>query len=215
MPSIFRDAEGRQRSEERHNAFDSPRTNPSTATAASILQSSANQPVAHGVGGHMPAVPKKLPASMLSVRTRPLFVLHMDVQPYQVIGGTPGAFRRVGVVPGGNFEGERLSGKVLPGGNDWQTVRADGSTLLEVRLVLETSDGATIGMTYKGIRHGPAEVIERVNRGEDIDPSGYYFRTNPVFETAAPALGWLNAIISVGIGYRTPSAVIYSLFEIL
>jgi hypothetical protein len=163
----------------------------------------------------MPAIPTKLPASLLSMRTRPLFVMQMDVQPYQIIGGAPGAFRRVGVVPGGIFEGERLSGKVLPGGNDWQTVRSDGSTLLEVRLVLEAADGATIGMSYKGLRHGPGDIIERVNKGEDVDPAAYYFRTNPTFETGAAAYSWLNGIIAVGVGYRTPSGVIYSLFEIL
>lgn len=163
----------------------------------------------------MPVIPADLPKSLLSVRTRPLFVMQMDVQPYQIIGGAPGAFRRVGVVPGGIFEGERLSGKVLPGGNDWQTVRSDGSTLLEVRLVLEAADGVTIGMSYKGLRHGPADIIERVNKGEDVDPSTYYFRTNPMFETAAPGYGWLNGIIAVGVGYRTPSGVFYSLFEIL
>ncbi|GLR90809.1 DUF3237 domain-containing protein [Bradyrhizobium iriomotense] len=163
----------------------------------------------------MLAIPTDLPPSLLALQTRPLFVMHMDVQPYQIIGGAPGAFRRVGVVPGGIFEGERLSGKVLPGGNDWQTVRSDGSTLLEVRLVLEAVNGAMIGMTYKGLRHGPAAIIERVNKGEDVDPSTYYFRTNPTFETAAPAHDWLNGIIAVGVGYRTPSGVFYSLFEVL
>jgi Protein of unknown function (DUF3237) len=155
-----------------------------------------------------------LPDVLASVRTRPLFIMRLDVQPYQIIGGPDGAFRRVGVVPGGIFEGERLSGKVLPGGNDWQTVRSDGSTLLDVKLVLETTDGALIGMTYKGIRRGPAEVIDRVNRGEDVDPAKYYFRTNPVFETAS-SYSWINGILAVGAGYRTPAGVIYSLFEVL
>lgn len=155
-----------------------------------------------------------LPEVLASVRTRPLFIMRLDVQPYQVIGGPEGAFRRVGVVPGGIFEGERLSGKVLPGGNDWQTVRNDGSTLLDVKLVLETTDGAHIGMTYKGVRRGPPDVIERVNKGEDVDPATYYFRTNPVFETAS-SYSWINGILAIGAGYRTPAGVIYSLFEIL
>ncbi len=155
-----------------------------------------------------------LPKALTSIEARPLFVMRLDVLPYQIIGGVAGAFRRVGVVPGGTFQGARLSGKVLPGGNDWQTVRADGSTLLEVKLVLQSTDGALIGMTYKGIRHGSADVIDRVNKGEDVDPASYYFRTNPVFETASgPA--WINGVIAIGIGYRTPDGVIYSVFEIL
>jgi hypothetical protein len=156
-----------------------------------------------------------LPEILTSMRTRPLFIMLLDVQPYQIIGGPAGAFRRVGVVPGGIFEGDRLSGKVLPGGNDWQTVRSDGNTLLDVKLVLETADGALIGMTYKGIRRGPADVIERVNKGENVDPATYYFRTNPSFETAASSYSWINGIFAIGAGYRTPAGVIYSLFEVL
>jgi|SRR5882757_3038011 len=155
-----------------------------------------------------------LPEALASVRTRPLFIMHLDVLPYQIIGGPDGAFRRVGVVPGGIFEGERLSGKVLPGGSDWQTVRSDGSTLLDVRLVLETTDGALIGMNYKGIRRGPAEVMERINKGEDVDPATYYFRTHPVFETAS-SHSWINGILAIGAGSRTPAGVVYSLFEVL
>jgi hypothetical protein len=154
-----------------------------------------------------------LPEVLASVRTRPLFIMRLDVLPYQIIGGPDGAFRRVGVVPGGIFEGERLSGKVL-GGSDWQTVRGDGSVLLDVKLVLETADGALIAMTYKGIRRGPAEVIERVNKGEDVDPATYYFRTNPIFETAS-SYSWINGILAIGAGYRTSAGVIYSLFEVL
>jgi Protein of unknown function (DUF3237) len=153
-----------------------------------------------------------LPEVLASVRTRPLFIMRLDVLPYQIIGGPDGAFRRVGVVPGGIFEGERLSGRVL-GGSDWQTVRDDGSMLLDVKLVLETADGALIAMTYKGIRQGPAEVIERVNKGEDVDPATYYFRTNPMFETAS-SYSWINGILAIGAGYRTPAGVIYSLFEV-
>jgi hypothetical protein len=162
----------------------------------------------------MSVIPKDLPPSLLSIRTRPLFVMLLDILPYQIIGGPEGAFRRVGVVPGGIFEGERLSGKVLPGGNDWQTIHSDGSTVLDVKLVLETADGCMIGMTYTGLRHGPPDVIARVNQGEDVDPSTYYFKTNPVFVTAS-RYNWLNGIIAIGTGYRTPAGVIYSLFEVL
>ena len=155
-----------------------------------------------------------LPDTLLTVRSRPLFVMRLDVRPYQIIGGSESAFRRIGVVPGGVFEGERLSGTVLEGGNDWQTVRADGKVELEVKLCLKTNDGATIGMTYKGIRRGAKDVLKRVDDGENVDPSEYYFRTNPVFETASE-YDWINGIISVGIGDRTARGVTYSIFEIL
>jgi Protein of unknown function (DUF3237) len=156
-----------------------------------------------------------LPASLTAVNTRSLFVMRLDVKPYQVLGDTPAAFRRVGVVPGGSFAGERLSGVVLEGGNDWQTIRKDGATTLDVRLVLKTTDDSLIGMTYKGIRHGPADVIARIDAGEPLDPALYYFRTSPTFETASEGYDWINRITAVGLGYRTTGAVIYSVFEIL
>ncbi|HZF35936.1 MAG TPA: DUF3237 domain-containing protein, partial [Candidatus Angelobacter sp.] len=126
-----------------------------------------------------------LPEVLRSVRTRPLFVMRLDVRKLQIVGATPGAFRRIGVVPGGSFEGERLAGEVLEGGSDWQTVRSDGATTLNVRLVLKTTDDALIGMTYQGLRHGPPDIVARLEKGEAVDPASYYFRTNPLFETAA------------------------------
>jgi Protein of unknown function (DUF3237) len=156
-----------------------------------------------------------LPESLKAVNARALFVMRLDVKPYQVPGATPGGFRRVGVVPGGSFEGDRLSGVVLEGGNDWQTVRNDRATTLNVRLVLKTQDDSLIGMTYQGIRHGPADVMARMDAGEDVNPALYYFRTSPTFETASERYAWMNRIIAVGVGYRTPTAVIYSVFEIL
>ena len=155
-----------------------------------------------------------LPDVMRTVRTRPLFVMRLKVRPLQIIGATPGAFRRVGVVPSGTFEGERLSGEVLEGGSDWQGVRTDGSTTLDVRLVLKTSDDALIGMTYRGIRHGPADAIARLEKGEVIDPASYYFRIAPLFETEAPQYAWLNNLIATGIGHRFAEGPIYSLFEV-
>jgi hypothetical protein len=107
-----------------------------------------------------------LPDALRDVRTTPLFIMRLDLRPRQVIGATPGAYRRVGVVTGGTFEGERLSRQVLDGGSDWQNVRSEGSTTLDVRMVLETADAALIGMTYRGIRQGrpmslPASRRER------------------------------------------------------
>lgn len=156
-----------------------------------------------------------LPDVLKTVRTRPLFVMRLDVRPLLMVGATPGGFRRVGVVPGGSFEGERLSGAVLDGGSDWQTVRSDGSTTLNVRLVLKTQDDALIEMTYQGIRHGPPDVIAQIEQGEVVDPESYYFRINPIFETSAAKYGWLNRVIAVGIGHRRADGPVYSVFEVL
>jgi hypothetical protein len=156
-----------------------------------------------------------LPDHLRQVRTRPLFVMRLDVKPILVVGATPGPFRRIGVVPGGSFEGERLSGELLDGGSDWQTVRSDGATTLNVRLVLRTTDGALITMTYQGIRHGPPEVMASIERGEVVDPASYYFRINALFETAAAKYDWLNRVLAVGIGHRRADGPVYSIFEVL
>ncbi len=156
-----------------------------------------------------------LPRVLQSVGTQPLFVMRLDVKPIVLVGQTPGALRRVGIVPGGTFSGARLSGTVLDGGSDWQSVRSDGSTTLDVRLVLKTHDDAFITMAYKGVRHGPFDVIARIERGETVDADSYYFRIAPTFETAAPQYGWLNRIMAVGAGHRTAEGPTYSVFELL
>ncbi len=156
-----------------------------------------------------------LPAALREIRTRPLFVMRLDVLPIQVVGATPGINRRVGVVPSGTFEGERLSGTVLDGGTDWQAVRSDGSVALDVRLVLKTQDDALIAMSYRGLRHGPPEIMARLARGEAVDPADYYFRIAPMFETAAAQYAWLNNVQAIGTGHRAVSGPIYSVFEVL
>jgi hypothetical protein len=152
---------------------------------------------------------------MTEIRTAHLMTLTLSVGGMQAIGATPGGNRRIGLVSGGSFQGERLHGTVLPGGADWIVVRGDGATTLDVRLVLETDDKALIGMTYRGLRHGPAEVMERLNRGEVVDSSQYYFRTAIMFETAAAKYDWLNRIFAIGTGRRPPEGPVYEIFEVL
>jgi len=149
-----------------------------------------------------------------SVRTRPLFAMQLETK-LVAVGRTPTTLRRIGVVSDGTFEGDRLSGRVLEGGSDWQSIRDDGSTLLDVRLTLETQDGALICMTYEGIRHGPREIIQRLDAGEIVDAMSYYFRIAPQFETASENYGWLNAIVAISIGHRFSDGPIYNLLELL
>ncbi|HTV48569.1 MAG TPA: DUF3237 domain-containing protein [Phycisphaerae bacterium] len=157
---------------------------------------------------------KELPESLKSLKTRPLFVLREKVPPLLVVGQTPDVFRRIGIVQGGSFEGERLSGEVVAG-LDAQSVRTDSCIRLDVRLVLRTTDGALIVMTYQCLRAGPPSIIEKLDRGETVDPMNYYFRMNPMFETSSPKYDWINRIIAIGIGHRLPDGPLYSIFEIL
>jgi Protein of unknown function (DUF3237) len=123
--------------------------------------------------------------------------------------------RRIGVVSGGAFQGERLSGDVMDGGSDWQSIRSDGGVGLDVRVVLKANDDALIAMTYRGIRQGPADVIKRMESGEAVSPESYYFRIAPTFETASPKYAWLNQIMAIGVGHRLPDGPVYSIFEVL
>jgi hypothetical protein len=156
-----------------------------------------------------------LPPTLKSVNTRPLFVLRLQVKKPTDVGSTPAGQRRVAVIAGGVFNGERLSGRVQEGGSDWLLGRSDGATTLNVRLTLETTEGDLIGVTYIGLRCGPPEVMEKLHKGETVDPASYYFRITPLFETASSKYAWLNQIVAVGIGHRPPEGPVYSIFEVL
>jgi hypothetical protein len=156
-----------------------------------------------------------LPEALLTLRSQPLFVMRLDVRPILDVGPTPAVHRRIGVVPSGRFSGDRLSGVVMEGGSDWQAVGGDGSVFLDVRLILRTDDEAVVAMTYRGVRRGPPAVLAKLDRGEPVSPSDYYFRISALFETSDARYGWLNGIVAVGSGHRLPAGPVYSLFEIL
>jgi hypothetical protein len=147
------------------------------------------------------------------IRTEFLCRIQVTLEPVRDLGDTPLGRRRIIGITGGSFSG-RLSGRVLPGGADWQIVRADGTADLDARYTLETSDGALIYVNNRGYRHGPKDVIARLVKGEDLDPALYYMRTTPWFETSAPAYDWLNRIVCVGTGARRPAGVELELFEV-
>jgi len=147
--------------------------------------------------------------------SRPLMRVEVVVPPPQKLGAVPHGTRVIAAIAGGTFEGPRLRGKVLPGGGDWTILRADGVLELDLRITLETDDGALIGMSSFGLRHGPAEVLAALSRGETVDPSKYYFRTAPRFETSAPQYAFLNRVIAIATGDRRAGGPLYSIEEIL
>lgn len=152
---------------------------------------------------------------MAEIRTEHLFNISITVDPLQMLGATQYGERRIASITGGVFEGKKLKGTVLPGGGDWLLFRNDGMLQLDVRMTLKTDDDALIYMTYKGLRHGPAEVIDRLNKGEAVDPSEYYFRTSPFFETGAEKYAWLNGIVAVATGHRLATGPVYDVFQVL
>ena len=145
---------------------------------------------------------------------RPLLKAEIALEAPLELGETPLGRRRIIGIRGGRFSGERLSGRVLAGGADWQVIRADGVADLDARYTLETSDGALIYVRNRGYRHGPPEVLKRMSLGEDVDPSLYYMRTTPSFETGDQRYAWLNRMVCVATGARRPAAVELEVFEI-
>jgi len=146
---------------------------------------------------------------------QPIFTIHSPLGDIQRIGNTPYGERRVIDIHGGTVDGPRLKGKVLPGGADWQIVRADGVVHLTARYTFQSNEGALILVNAEGYRHGPAEVMERLARDESVDPALYYFRTAMRFETSDPGAAWLNRILAIGRGARMNRAVQIEVFEVL
>ena len=152
----------------------------------------------------------------MNIAARDLLVLEAVLAEPQMVTATPYGLRKIVPVLGGTFTGERLNGSILPtGGHDWAMTRADGVLVLDVRLVLETDDGAQILMTYRGIRTGTPAVLARIASGEYVDPAEYYFRIVPFFETGSEKYAWLNSIVCLGFGERVKAGPRYTVHEIL
>jgi hypothetical protein len=128
----------------------------------------------------------------------PLMRLCLTTAATEQVGLTTRGILSIFPVTGGSFEGERLRGTVL-GGADWVTAAADGTRELDLRLTLETDDGALIHMTFTGVR----------------DDANNYFRTLPRFETAAPKYAFLNRLLAVGIGEGHRDGPVHTIEEIL
>lgn len=133
----------------------------------------------------------------------------------QDVGITPHGRRRIIPVLGGRFEGPRIRGRILPGGADWQILRPDGTAELDARYTLETDRGSLIYVSNRGLRHGPPEVLEKLNAGQTVDARSYYFRTVAQFETGAPECQWLTRSIFVASAERYPDKVIVRFWQVL
>jgi hypothetical protein len=151
---------------------------------------------------------------MSEIKTEFLFTLNLEFD-VDILGDTPHGTRRIARLTNGSFEGPKLKGTVLPGGGSWAVLRRDDVMEIEVRITLETDDKQHIYMHWKGLRHGPKEVMDRLNRGENVDPATYYFRTTPYFETSSEKYGWMNRICSIATGSRKASGRTLEVFQVL
>lgn len=155
---------------------------------------------------------------MQSLSSRHLFTLHADLRlPEWNLGQTPLGWRRIFDVTGGRLEGH-VKGTLLPSGADWILADADGCLRLDVRIAAELDDGAMVYMAYQGRIWFPPDVLPLLTSHEaaaHVDPSRYYMRVAPLFETASEKYHWLNHIVAVGVGRITKTGVAYDAYEVL
>ena len=141
--------------------------------------------------------------------------IEVSVGPIRDLGPTPHGRRRIIPILAGTVRGPLLNGEVVPGGADWQYVRGDGVVELEARYSIQADDGAEIAVTNRGLRRAPPEIMERLSRGETVDPALVYFRTVPVFDAPEGPHAWLNQSVFVATAARFPNAVQIRVFEVM
>ena len=155
-----------------------------------------------------------LPPVMKEVRTRPLFVVRPGVKPIVTVGQTPGASAASASLSPIH---SRATGSPVPCSTAVTTGRPCAAIPARrtMSATLRTDDGVNLLMSYHGVRHGPADVIQSLEHGEVVDPASYYFRINPMFEAPAGRCEWLNGILAIGLGHRFAYGPVYSVFEVL
>lgn len=145
---------------------------------------------------------------------QPMTRIRVGVAALTSLGPGPCGERRFVPLLGGSVEGPELSGTVVAGGIDWQTLRADGVLDIAAHYVIRTQDGALVEITSQGLRHGPAEVMAQLARGEAVPREAYFFRTGIRFQTGAAAWLHLNRVMAIAVGERHANEVRLDVYRI-
>lgn len=144
-----------------------------------------------------------------------VFDMTVKLDPIRELGQGRGGIRRIIPIVGGTVSGAKLTGKLLSVGADWQTIFANGVAELDTRYAMETHDGATIEIVNYGYRHGPADVLAAVAKGDDVSPEKYYMRTQARLETGDERYDWVNRTLFVGTGARYKDSVLMSMYAVM
>ena len=150
-----------------------------------------------------------------ALRAKYVFSLAIKVGAPIVAGDLGYGVRRIIPILGGEVRGDGIKGTILPHGADFQTIRPNGFTELEAKYAFETDDGAIVYIENLGIRFGPKQLLDRIARGEIVDPASIYFRSVPKFETGAEKYRWLMQNLFVGVGARYPDRVEIDVHQVL
>jgi hypothetical protein len=150
-----------------------------------------------------------------ALQTKYVFTLTVRIADVTTAGDIGHGVRRIIPIVGGEVRGETINGKVLPFGADFQIIRPNELIELEAKYAFETDDGAIIYIENTGIRFGPVELLQKLKRGEPVDPKLIYFRTIPKFETGAEKYRWLMQHVFVGSAARHADRVVIDVHQVL
>jgi hypothetical protein len=150
-----------------------------------------------------------------ALQTKYVFSLAIKVGTPIVAGDHGHGIRRVIPILGGEVFGEGINGKIFPVGADFQTIRPNGFTELEAKYAFEMDDGAIVYIENIGIRFGPKALLDRIAKGETVDPALIYFRSVPKFETGSEKYRWLMENLFIGVGARHPDRVEIAVHQVL
>jgi hypothetical protein len=144
----------------------------------------------------------------------PFLTFDVTIAPPIGFGDSGEGARRVIPITGGTVSGEH-TGRILPFGEDWQSVLPDGTIELSAHYGLEFDDGARVEVTSIGLRAATREIMDALGRGENVDPGSYYFRTHMRLRTGHPAHAHLNKQLYIGRGARAPTGVQIRVFRVV
>jgi Protein of unknown function (DUF3237) len=149
------------------------------------------------------------------LETKYVFSLAIKVGVPIVAGDLGHGVRRIIPILGGEVFGEGIRGTIFPCGADFQIIRPNGLTELEAKYAFAMDDGAIVYIENVGVRFGPKDLLERIAKGESVDPALIYFRSVPKFETGAEKYRWLMEHLFIGVGARHPDRVEIDVHQVL
>ena len=149
------------------------------------------------------------------IETKYVFTITARIGEVTTAGEIGTGVRRIIPIIGGEVKGETVNGKVLPFGADFQIIRPNELIELEAKYAFETDDGAVVYVENKGIRFGPVDLLQKLKRGEPVDPDLIYCRTVPKFETGAEKYRWLMQNIFIASAARHADRVVIDVHQVL
>jgi hypothetical protein len=147
--------------------------------------------------------------------TKYVFTLTVRIGEVTSAGETGHGVRRIIPILGGEVRGAEVNGKICAFGADFQIIRPNELIELEAKYAFETDDGAVVYVENKGLRFGPVELLQKLKRGEPVDPALIYFRTVPKFETGSDKYRWLMQNLFIGSAARHADRVVIDVHQVL